>query len=1118
MKPPPDHLERERALAENRRNVCVLAGAGAGKTSLLVEKMLRAIIAEGRTAAGIVAITFTEKAAAQMRGRLRGALLVLRSAIASQSTEAERILEHCARIGMSLEDIRQRAAPALIDPPTVATVHAFAYGLLRRWPKEASLPPAPEIDDGTRFRRHLRISLLQHLEHGLAGEQADSLSAILERLSLPDVQSLVQSLISLPDTEETCDPESLFKEWREEMVAVREGLDRLQDALSPERATRFSAVLEAHRQLWEEIASTESPAAIHAALKRHAPRLQLEEKLPGVPRSLARTQPAGVSQALKVSRERLLDIGSIDEPFCALALECCRPIARRIATEFLEGGSITFDQLLVAAHGLLLRNHEVRRAESGRIHLLLIDEFQDTDPLQCEIAWFLCEDPTSAPAADAWQVRLQPGKLFLVGDPKQSIYRFRGADLDVYQRATLKVEGEGGLRCVLSASFRAPPSLLEPLNVLFERFFPPSGRAESGFERLCSARPEPEEEPIEIWTVVEDEEDRGSRAAGRLRRQGRRREGGAIAEQIGRWLTDGAVRPRDIAILLRSLNDLDDYVRPLRDLGVPFIVDGGRTFALRSEIDEALCLLQSAADPTDPIAFLGALRSALFALTDQEIAEFAREAQGQFTVPRALASKQAPRARAAAERLFEWHRQLASEPLGAALHSILEGSEFLTILSASRDGAQAVANVRKLALALQKKVGDTSTPFLLALTEWSRDLERTEAESESSLVDESLDAVRVLTIHKAKGLEFPIVIIPDLDRREPPHRSNGALARRLTLRDGRSFLALSSDHARNLASVLSDVREEQHRRAENRRLLYVATTRACRRLILVNHSSKASSDWSWLKALEHWTHDPLADDAPIQRLGAGSVTFRRIAQPAPKRFLGASRQPDSSTLRAAVGKLEECLTQLRAKRTLLLAPSRLQESRAPWPAAAGGARRLPGELLGSVCHRVLERWDLSVPPSPEDLAQAAAWVANDRGFDLAEIEGRVREILCPDVLKALKSHLEDVEIVAREMPVICRLGAATIRGFVDLVYRRGSRWVVADYKTDRGLERDGFQERYAASLSLYALAVRAAWKLQELPGLEVFWLRTGEIIPLEPVGPDQLESLILSLDQPRSDG
>ena len=1096
-----DGAARERAITE-RRNFVVTAGAGTGKTSVLVERALYLVLSGHKGIERLAAITFTEKAAAELKRRLAEALTETLARLAghppSEYREAERTLERLRRAGHTDAFLAERALAALesLDAAFIGTLHALAADILRRHAMAAHLPPDFAVEDelsgGLLFEEAWTGFLAQEL--GPRGTRGELWARVLRRLRESDVEDAARSLHANPAAADLLavwgygplipDAE-LDIQVRELLHRVLEYLEQMRRVPPPKRNKNFPVFLELERDLLQAYLSG-GPEALDGVDVS-----AVEDFWERKDAFKAGTQNAEDMQETAKHAHKLLGrLRKVDEDLIRDLMEILRPFAVWIREHVRREGVLTFDDLLILARDLLRDVPSVRKQERERFAAVLVDEFQDTDPIQYDIVFFLCgvdkpeeRNPQSLP--------LEADRLFIVGDPKQSIYRFRGADMSAYHRAVTHVL-EHGTGISLSTSYRSRPEVLEPLNALFRGWIGAiqNPSIEPGYEDISASRDRGGNAPgVEIWSIPTPED-----APVNTRRKAEAHE---IAGRLREWISEKACRPRDMALLFRALTDAPIYMRALREAGIEFVLEGGRAFFERPEIVEAFALLEAVANPADPVALIGVLRSGFGGASDQELVQHAEQGEpwrwtsdgGTGTVHETFA------------RLRTLDAKRRTLPLDRWIQWVLVESTFALTQIAHLDGPQRLANLRKLATKAGTLVRDRG----LTLSETLRVLEDAFAgervEGESPLADESLDVVRLTTIHKAKGLEFGIVIVPDLARRtqEPP---SGTRVARFTYQ-GDTYLAVEvadRERTRNLAEVFRAEDQRTHDEAEAKRLLYVATTRARDRVILVN--SATSSRVPWMNGLAQVGY-VLAQKTfpPAGWLGESGVWHRvcdeRVTPPPPaprevSLATGAYRSfQDAAAIASRVGP-----PRFRnPSHDHLLAATDKDESEdaGVLPYAPDLAR-----AVGVAVHRALETWDFGDADAwKQSLPPIAERTARELGISpREELEREASSVLTAFASSPLRTYLEKVDILGREVPILWRdPEGATVIGYADLIYRASGNVHVVDYKTDADA-RPAHAALYRPQLLDYARAVERALGLDAPPITEVMFVRTGTRVVL----------------------
>jgi ATP-dependent helicase/nuclease subunit A len=718
------------------------------------------------------------------------------------------------------------------------------------------------------------------------------------------------------------------------------------------------------------------------------------------------------------------DVARIDEELVARALELARDFAVEFRRDFLAAGWISFDGILLLVLELLRSEAfpGVREILRARYRAVLVDEFQDTDPVQGEIIRLICEDGKGG---------LERGKLFLVGDPKQSIYGFRGADIIAYQGLVAKILGQGGERVVLRTNFRSHGRILDFVNGVFGRVIQENGDLQPHYEPIEPAEDAAEEHDAPPIQVIRVE----NAKAGESRE--------VEAREVADWIRrrPEGVRYKDVAILLRSLMDVGLYLDELRAAGIPYVVEGEKYFYGTTEVVDFINVLRAVSNPHDRVAVAGVLRSPYGAVPDAELYARRQELDYRVASPWPVFG-----------RLKAWNSLAGRVGVGELLDRILEESHALEIAQAGHHGEQAVANLLKLrakAGELEAKGGCTLREFLDSSRRAVRELEE---EGESPLADETLDAVRVMSIHKSKGLEFPVVILPDL------HRTRAARREKVVDYDWTTgTLGVRVGEVVNAGGAALSHLGREREREEWRRVLYVACTRPEQILVLLG--SADAPEESFLGLLE-------------PDLGDGAVASKSVpyARPEPRSAPKAG-EPGPVDWGAFVKAWSE-REERAAPPAWLTSPTRLQaHDKATALEFPEGARRSSrGVEIGIACHQVLQRLDFSRPGLPVGTDEEAA------------------EILRAFFKSAAFKELAGAEILARELPFVVPWEGRAVQGVIDVVYRAGGKLVVADYKTDTIVK----PEAHAGTARIYAEAVRRA--LGEVPASRLVYLRHGRIV------------------------
>jgi ATP-dependent helicase/nuclease subunit A len=782
---------------------------------------------------------------------------------------------------------------------------------------------------------------------------------------------------------------------------------------------------------------------------------------------------------------------AVDHAFLSDLVTLLIPLVRNIRETFARQGWISFDGLLARARTLLLEHPLVRERIKRDYRAVLVDEFQDTDPVQYEIILAVSERQGSR-AAHWHEMTLEPGKLFIVGDPKQSIYAFRRADIEAFDRVVEKVTVDGGVVQTLTTNFRSDVAVLEPVNEVFDRLFERQPLVQPANVRL-EVRPQRRQASIEpgvrLSVTTPDGEAETFDAAGATR---------AESEVLARWLNDEvlsrpSVKPGHIALLFRKLTQADAYLDALRRHDIPYVIEGEKHFYRRQEVIDLVNLLRVLDHPHDEIALAGLLRAPLGGLTDRELYELKQA--GHFNYLHAVSLGSWSHARAAAvRRLYEhlaWlHRAIAMLPLAEAIALMFDRLPILDLAAASLHGEQAVANllkVKQTAASLADRPHMTLSGFVELMI---ARLDEQPDESESPLAEESLEAVHVLTIHKAKGLEFPIVVLPGLHQGSGRERS----VPQVSYDWSSGIYGLSLDRHRSLGSLLVQHKLRLREEAERRRVLYVGMTRAKELLLLSGGITGRSIGETVFDLLQNiGTGEIGTASTEALKIGASAIPHRVIKAPERKRPRRRSERTASEVLinpKEIAGRWEVRTARWTEVRETShhLTPTMLGKRLARTVRETTPVRQdaAVGRLVGVVAHRLLERWDFSQDLSglcaQVVLAVQAALGPDDQPHAGAVAES-VTDLLATFGRSEAYGRLRSSQIIGREVPFIMPWGNRQVmEGVIDLIYRLDGELWVADYKTD-AISADqaaARAEQYRTQSEVYKVAVQESLGVESI--------------------------------------
>ncbi len=1134
----PDADARTFAETTFDRNVVVLAGAGTGKTTLLVNRLINALLREPHPLAitELLALTFTKKAATEMKVRLRerlhGLVQAARDGQAGGEQGQAAVVELRDRYRLSSAQIAERAEAALrdVEKAQIGTLHSFAGHLLRLHPIESGVDPAFREDEGDRFDEHFRVQWETWIYRELAPEGSDQARwrRVLRIVSLAQLRDFARALCS----------ELISVEELRGQLAQGDGVGPAQggqrDWVEAQRA-RGAALLASHsgpkpRKLETRLAHAVSLLARVAAeglagvsLIDPAVREDLARQVPARPGDWTLGEYAEARAMIRVARQMF----EVDHELLRDVVDLLAPLVGRVRETFLAQGWISFDGLLARARRLLREHPRVRERLKHAYKSILIDEFQDTDPVQYEIVLYLAE--RAGRYGRSWsEIDLDPGKLFIVGDPKQSIYAFRRADIEAFHRVVAKIQESGGTVRDLVTNFRSSPAVLQVVNPIFDVLLRAEEHVQPGNVHLQPRpdRPEHVRTPgVERRLVVGRPEDEDFDTAAATRAEAEAlatwleqelRDGEALVDEQGRR---GPLRPGHVGILFRKLTQAQHYLEALRRHDIPYVTEGEKHFYRRQEVIDLLNVLRVIENPCDAIAMVGVLRSPLGGLSDREIYELAGRDALDCRLAERLEGWDNPSA-GLVRRLYAHLRGLSRvvhrRPLPEAVALVFEVLPVRELAAGSLHGEQALANVHKVRQ-LASQVADRPHLTLTGFVElMAQRISEEPDEGEGALGEASLDAVQVLTIHKAKGLEFPVVVLPGLHQ----GGGSGSFRRSVTADWSSGVLGVSLAGRCNLGALLVGQKSRIREAAERRRVLYVGMTRAKERLVMFGGLPLKRPAESFLELLDEAGYPVISDrgeegpaaEPMLKTVFTTAPAREAVKTVAPRR--GLNTDVDWTSV---VDRWQE---RNRRYEEILAAPSMLTPTKAGQTMEAeqvasgrGAIEQQKAQIIGTLTHRVLEGWDFG--ESEHQLRRHVETVC--RHALTLEWEGRRAEIVqdIEDVLRSFMhspayEELRDATILGREIPFLMPWTVSspdsllltphypTMSGTIDVLYRAGDRLWVADYKTDRA-PLDELEQRahsYRPQAMVYRAAAQRALGLEKM-GCKLIFLRYGRAVEVE---------------------
>ena len=1085
---------QEQAATDPHPAIAVTAGAGSGKTLSLVGRYL-CLLERGYPLRSLVAITFTEKAAREMRNRIHQALSRLQETSGPQALAA-------GELARQMEAAR------------ISTIHSLCAEILRAHPAEAGLDPQfVVLEEGL-----AAASRAQAVESALAWAAADAQAAGLFAIFREgELRRILASLLGQGDILPTnvggdALPGNQGGAWESlvadylaawlESSACLSAIDILRMLKSSDPADKLELARCEVLAHWDFVQAARSQrswdeALVSLAALRKATSIQGRKgSWSGDDLEDARQSMVELRQVYDEHLKSLAEKGrwALDVQTSALlpslfaALDRARGEYQRLKD---EQQALDFDDLEGRTAWLLSNSLLVRTRWQREVRAVLVDEFQDTNERQRQIVYALAGFDPQAGAAQA--------DLFIVGDAKQSIYKFRGADVTVFRQVQQDIRAANGLPIDLDLTFRAHKPLLDALNALLSPVMGDGGEAQRPyyvpFTPLNANRKYPKNaQPpfIEIQLGLGDDAEHGRAASA-----------AALARRLHELRQSEGFEWGQMALLFRSSSTYGIYEAALERAEVPFVTIAGRGFYDRPEIRDLLNVLTAIADPTDDLALAGLLRSPAFGLVDAELyrLRFSRADGSKQPLWDALRSAATSQAERAVRILDELTALAGRATVAAVLKRFLDLTFYRAILSTLSEGSRMLRNVDKL-LADAHRSRLVGIGEFLTYVQTLRDVGLREGEAP---VDAG-GAVQLMTVHKAKGLEFPLVVLADA-----AYENRGVSGR--VLRHAQAGLLIDlrdvGGELHPLAWQIASLEEIDKDDAEDRRLLYVACTRAKEKLIVNGHAKILKAGTlglkGWLKRLgdvlglgEIAIEGDLAALQPLRLKlpafdGAEIACTLHSAVPAEEE---AAPVFQPASLEPAVTVLPDLVTS-----ALQVAPEVVDEKirerevdppQRVWRVVPHARHPVgPAWVVGQLVHQALRHWRFP----GEGFDNFIRPFALQSGLtDPAEIHATILEVrrlmarfrdhpLCAEIEAAVRYH---------EVPYVSPKDA----GIVDLLYRTPQGgWCIVDFKTDqvRSPEEAWRSIRdagYDRQVERYASALQA--QIGQVPEMRLVFLQVGK--------------------------
>lgn len=1133
MKSLGDERTRDRIQHDLDTSFVVEASAGTGKTSALVSRMVSVLRAGKASLNGMVAVTFTDKAAGEMKLRLRSEIERFR--MSSKATPAER--KHLDQALSQLETAR------------IGTIHSLCADFLHEWPVESGIDPLFEMvaqeEGAALFDAAFNDWFSRVLE-----DPPEGVRRLLRRrprrpndeTARDQLQRAAYGLAQRPDFDADWERPPFEREF-----AIDAMIERIREVGGIASLTKDTGWLAQNLQEFAKF----TYEIDHRESVRERDYDGLEEELRVLHKTAHWRWKGGRASAPGMSKDQILArrdelkrdlemfLERADADLAACLQHDLRSVVREYQTLRDRSGKLDFTDLLLQARDLLRDNENVRAAMQARFTHLFVDEFQDTDPLQAEILLLLAANNSNV--VDWQEATPVQGKLFVVGDPKQSIYRFRRADVAVYESVKQRLLDKGAELLYLRSSFRATKEIHDIVNAAFEPVMQGGADgAQAAYVALESVRENvPNQPSLVALPIPRPYSEYGKVTKYAIDASAPDAVGAYVdwlIQKSGWTVTDRErpdervpIQPRHICLLFKRFaafgtDTTRGYVRALEARRIPHVLVGGRSFHAREEVLALRNVLDAIEWPDDELAVFATLRGPFFAFADDQLLAF-RAAFGRFHPLRKIEDErlnnETREVTEALRVLAKLHAGRNRRPVADTVERFLDAVRAHAGIGIWPTGEQALANVlRVLDMARRYESGGGATSFR-GFVDWlARDADRGES-AEAAVVEEGTEGVRIMTVHRAKGLEFPVVILCD----PSATRSNDKPSRYVDAEKRAWYEPIAGLVPAELVKHRDDVLRRDD--AEAVRVVYVAATRARDLLVVPVCGDERTESWydtlyqvvypaqaSARRAEQPQGLPTFSEDSVFEVPKGTDRTLSRNVMPGwHKAELGSHRvlwwDPRQLELdkQHGVGLRQEKLLTVDEKgvvsadytrahdewaarrekllvdgalpsvKTITVTESARASSRTSQVNVARVAEitrgRPKGPRFGALVHSVL-----ALVPFGADEQQVASLAASQArllGAPIAERDAcavAVKRVLDHELMRRA-AEAEARGECRREVPVTWRgAGDVILEGVADLAYKANGAWLVVDFKTDAEVETR--VDAYARQVALYAEGIALA--------------------------------------------
>lgn len=1053
-----DQKEREAIVSDLKNSFFVEAGAGSGKTTSLVHRMV-ALIKNGECSIGeIAAITFTRKAASELRQRFQNELEKAYQEVETDEQE-QRLAEALANLHLCF----------------LGTIHAFCSRLLWERPIEAGIDGDFEVLEDTdsivqqawdRYLLKVRLSspeLLRSMEE--MGFSLDILQQNYKRLLLYTDVHFPADDVEKPD----------FKAVLNELQnLVSEAGKEIPDPPYEGRYDNLQTAILKGRRMLRFVPLHSSGQIVHLLQNFEKDTFKLTQKLWPDKEKAKECN----TRFLEFSHSRLKPVLRQWREHCyKRVLDFLFPAVQEFKNLKHELGIMDYQDLLMTAAHLLKENKEVRSYFQKKYPKLFVDEFQDTDPIQSEIMLYLTGDN---PEEENWQdITIRPGALFVVGDPKQSIYRFRRADLNVYYHVKQQMAQSDARSITLTSNFRSVASIGKLCNDTFRHIF-------AGEENPYQAVFEPME------TVKEDQSGNGVyvlQLPESLKKKDEiiEEESKQIAQAIAYLMEQYDFQPKDFLVLLLTKENMAEYAKALANEDIPVRMSGGSSLANNKDVQDLVTLCRALAHPDDKLSLVTVLRGMFFGFSDAELVSFKKRG-GKFhfwsPMPLTLNPNLEGLFAGAYAQLQKYHQWTQSLSPAAALENIINHLGLIPYSLTGELGESQCGHVLQV-LEMVREAEHHRTNDWVTLVEYLEQLLDGTLESEIGITSTYDNAIRLMNLHKAKGLEAEVVFLANPARGESDYvdlhvkRIDGEATGYLPIIDRKKYSSQDMALPRGWEALKEE--EKRYNEAEKMRLRYVAASRA-KQMLIITESKRHVKKNPWQLFLEG---DPLK---PLR------FTTKSTSPQQGQGNVGQPKEDDFSRVMQDLGNATY---------------TKLSPTDAHGPKVHVDTEGQGGLAWGNVVHYALEAYVKGTSDLKGEMRRALM----DNAIELDRL-GELEKAV--DLFKAeMGQRLERAQLVLTEVPFSLHLkppdpllhlfasekittDSILLNGIIDLVLKENDTWSIIDYKSDRVKttgDLEALTEMYRNQVAVYAGAWEAiTW--ESVSSFSLYFLYSNTLITI----------------------